>query len=58
VAASGGLDLIRDEVPRLEGIRHSTRAHTDAVTDADGAKLVPDHTGIDYGLFYTLTKTE
>jgi len=58
MASSSGLDLIRNEVPRLEGIRHPTRAHTDTVTDANGAKLVSNHSGIGDGLFYTLTETK
>ena len=58
MATGSGLDLICDEVSRLEGIRHSTRAHADAVTDSNGAKLIPNHTSVDYGPFYTLTKTE
>lgn len=58
MASGSGLDLIRNEVPRLEGIRHSTRAHTDAVADANGAKLIPNHSGIGDGLFYALTETK
>jgi len=58
MATGSSLDLICNEVSRLEGIRHSARAHTDAVTDAHSAKLVSNHTSVDNGFFYTLTKTE
>jgi len=58
MTSSSGLDLIRNEVPRLKGIRHSTRAHTDSVADANGAKLVANHSGIGDGLFYALTETK
>lgn len=58
MTTGGSLDLIGDEIPRLEGVRHATRAHTDAVADSDGAKLVPNHASIHDGLFYTLTETK
>ena len=58
MAAGSSLDLICNQVPRLEGIGHSARAHTDTVANANGAKLIPNHAGIDNGLFYTLTETE
>lgn len=40
MAASSSLNLVSDEVPRLEGVGHPASSHADAVTDAYCAKLV------------------
>lgn len=42
MAPRGGLHLVRDEVTRLERVRHPAGAHADPVAHADGAKLVAD----------------
>ena len=46
MTASSGLNLVSDEVPRLEGVGHPASAHTDAVADAYCAKLVGYDTSI------------
>ena len=58
MTTSGRLDLIRDEVARLEGIRHSASTHADTVADADSAKLVAYDASILKRLFDTLAKTK
>jgi len=46
MAASSSLNLVGDEVPRLERVGHPASAHTDAVTDAYCAELVGYDTSI------------
>lgn len=46
MAASSGLNLVSDEVPRLERVGHPASAHTDTVTDAYCAELVGYDTSI------------
>jgi len=58
VAASGGLDLISDQVARLERVGHAACAHADTVADADSAKLVANDARVCERGFYFLTKTE
>jgi hypothetical protein len=58
MTACGGLDLIRDEVPRLKGIRHSAGAHADSIANADSAELVANQVSLHNGLFDTLAQTE
>ena len=36
------LNLIRDQVPRLQGVGHSAGTHADPVAHTDGTKLVSD----------------
>lgn len=50
VRSCGGLDLIRDEVPRLERVGHAVGAHTNTITDADGTELVANQSGFRDGL--------
>lgn len=58
MSASGGLDLISDQVAGLEGVGHAAGAHANAIADADGAKLVADDARVLERGFYFLTKTK
>jgi len=46
MTAGSSLNLIGDEVPRLEGVGHPASSHTDAITDAYCAELVTYDTSI------------
>lgn len=54
----GRLDLIRDEVSRLEGEGHAAGAHADTVADADGAELVAYYVGFCEGGLDALAEGE
>jgi hypothetical protein len=40
------LDLVRDEVARLQRIRHSSSAHADTVAHTDRSELVANETRV------------
>lgn len=46
MTAGSSLNLVCDEVPRLKGVGHATRSHTDSVADAYCAELVAYNTSI------------
>ena len=46
MTASSGLNLVGNEIPRLEGVGHPASTHTDAITDAHCAELVGYDTSI------------
>ena len=46
MTAASGLNLVCDEIPRLKGVGHAARSHTDSVTDAYCAELVAYNTSI------------
>ena len=41
MSPSSGLDLIGDEIPTLQRVRHSKGPHRDPIRHTDGPKLVP-----------------
>jgi hypothetical protein len=46
MTAASSLNLVCDEIPRLKGVGHAARSHTDSVTDAHRAELVAYNTSI------------
>jgi len=58
MATSSSLDLVSDEVPRLEGVGHPTSSHTDAVTDTYCAELVAYDTSIGERRLGTLSQAQ
>jgi hypothetical protein len=55
MSAGSRLDLIGNEIPRLERIGHPTRSHADAITDAYCSELVANDAHIRERNFSTLT---
>jgi hypothetical protein len=43
---SSSLDLICDQITRLKGVGHPSRAHADTVADADSSELVANELGV------------
>jgi hypothetical protein len=58
VPARSGLDLVCDEVARLERVTHPARAHRDTVRDANRAELVSNEVGVSERAFYALTEAK
>jgi hypothetical protein len=46
MTAGSSLNLVCDKIPRLKGVGHAARSHTDSVTDAYCAELVAYNTSI------------
>lgn len=57
MTARNRFDRVRDEVSRLQGIRHPKRPIADAVAHGEGAKLVANQPGVHYGLLYALPQS-
>jgi hypothetical protein len=58
MTASSSLDLVSDEVPRLEGVGHPAGSHTDAITDAYCTELVAYDASVGERSFSTLSQTQ
>ena len=52
------LDLVRNEVSRLQRIGHPARAHADPVADSAGAELVADYVCVEERFFDALAQAE
>jgi hypothetical protein len=46
VPSSRGFNLVRNEVARLQGVRHSAGTHANAIADADRPELVANEVRI------------
>ena len=58
VSTGGGLDLVSDEVSRLQRVTHAKGSHRDAVRHSNGSELVPDEAGTGHRVLDALTETQ
>lgn len=52
------LNLVRDEVSRLQGIGHPSSTHANTVANTNRTKLVSNNPGFRQGLLDLLTQTK
>lgn len=58
VATSSSLDLVGNEVSRLERVPHSSSTHADSVANSNGAELVANQSRLDQGRLDFLAQPE
>jgi hypothetical protein len=58
MSTGGGLDLVGDEVSRLQRVAHTESSHRNAIRHSDGTELVTDQTSTGHRILDTLTKTQ